>query len=101
MNPGLPASPAPGSAAVIGVGNVRIERKTFSFRIDENPRGKFLRITEEVGGRFDSIVVPLSGVEQVRAAIESAIHPSQQPVRATNACATSNAATSCHAVRAV
>ncbi len=43
-----------------------IERKVFSFSLRENPRGRFLRITEDVGGRQDTIILPASGLEQVR-----------------------------------
>jgi len=43
-----------------------IERKVFSFDLRENPRGRFLRITEEVGGRRDAIVIPASGLEALR-----------------------------------
>jgi hypothetical protein len=52
---------------------VQIERKCFHFELRENPRGKFLRITEEVGGRYDSIVVPISGVERFADALDAAI----------------------------
>jgi hypothetical protein len=41
---------------------VQIERKTFLFSLKENPRGRFLRITEDVGGRRDMIIVPASGL---------------------------------------
>ena len=30
---------------------IQIERKTFVFTLKENPRGRFLRVTEDVGGR--------------------------------------------------
>ncbi len=42
---------------------VQIERKTFVFSLKENPRGRFLRITEDVGGRRDTIMVPATGLE--------------------------------------
>ncbi len=41
--------------------SVGIESKTFFFDIKENQKGKYLRITEQSGGR-SSIVVPLDGV---------------------------------------
>lgn len=44
---------------------VQIERKTFSFSLRENPRGRFLRITEDVGGRRDTIIIPSTGLAQV------------------------------------
>ena len=42
---------------------VQIERKTFVFTLKENPRGRFLRITEDVGGRRDAIIIPATGLE--------------------------------------
>ena len=62
---------------------VQIERKTFVFTLKENPRGRFLRITEDVGGRRDTIIIPAPGLEDfkklldemVRAAAESPSPP--------------------------
>jgi hypothetical protein len=45
---------------------VQIERKTFVFTLKENARGRFLRITEDVGGRRDTIIVPAPGLEDFR-----------------------------------
>src|SRR5579859_4516377 len=58
---------------------IQIERKTFVFTLKENPRGRFLRITEDVGGRRDTIIIPAPGLadfkkivdEMVRAAAET------------------------------
>jgi len=44
---------------------IQIERKIFSFSLRENPRGRFLRITEDVGGRRDTIIIPSTGLHQV------------------------------------
>lgn len=44
---------------------VQVERKLFSFSLRENPRGRFLRITEDVGGRRDTIIIPSTGLAQV------------------------------------
>ncbi len=41
---------------------LQIERKLFTFSLRENPRGRFLRITEDVGGRHDNVIVPASGL---------------------------------------
>ena len=38
---------------------VQIERKNFVLTLKENPRGRFLRITEDVGGRRDTIMLPM------------------------------------------
>jgi len=43
---------------------IQIERKTFIFTLNENPRGRFLRITEDVGGRRDNIIIPAPGLEE-------------------------------------
>lgn len=45
---------------------IQIERKTFLFSLKENPRGRFLRITEDVGGRRDTIIIPAPGLEDFR-----------------------------------
>jgi hypothetical protein len=55
---------------------VQIERKTFIFELKENPRGRFLKITEDVGGRRDTIIIPSTGLESFRDMIQRA---SDQP----------------------
>jgi hypothetical protein len=57
---------------------VQIERKQFFFDLKENPRGRFLRITEDVGGRRDTIIVPSTGLEAFRDMIQKAIEADQQ-----------------------
>ena len=57
---------------------VQIERKQFFFDLKENPRGRFLRITEDVGGRRDTIIIPSTGLEQLRDVIQRAIEASEQ-----------------------
>jgi len=53
--------------------SIRVERKHFTFDLRENPRGKFLRIVEEVNGRYDAIIIPLTGIEQFRDALNEII----------------------------
>ena len=48
---------------------VQIERKTFFFDLKENPRGRFLKITEDVSGRRDTIIVPSTGLSDFRDAV--------------------------------
>jgi hypothetical protein len=43
---------------------LQIERKTFTLSMRENPRGRFLRITEDVAGRHDTIIVPEPGLKE-------------------------------------
>jgi hypothetical protein len=37
---------------------IAIERKLFFLDLKENQRGRFLKITEDVGGRRDTIMLP-------------------------------------------
>lgn len=52
---------------------IQVERKVFFFDLKENPRGRFLRITEEVDGRRDTIIVPATGLDKFREAIDRVI----------------------------
>lgn len=57
---------------------IQIERKVFFFDLKENPRGRFLKITEDVGGRRDTIIVPSTGLDQFRDAVQRAIDSDQK-----------------------
>ena len=52
---------------------VQIERKTFVFTLKENPRGRFLRITEDVGGRRDTIIIPATGLEDFKRLLDEMV----------------------------
>ena len=56
-----------------------VERKRLTFDLCENQRGKFLRIVEEVGGRQNAIVAPVSGLEQFRDMLSEIIKHSKSP----------------------
>ena len=45
---------------------VQVERKQFFFDLKQNARGRFLRITEDVNGRRNAIVIPTAGLEDFR-----------------------------------
>lgn len=62
---------------------IRIERKDFLFTLRENARGRFLRITEDVNGRRDTIIVPAPGLEDfIRVVQEMAKTASEEPTGA-------------------
>jgi len=42
---------------------IQIERKTFVFTLKENPRGRFLRITEKSGMKHATIIIPAPGLK--------------------------------------
>src|SRR6201985_3902788 len=61
---------------------IQIERKAFIFTLKENPRGRFLRITEDVGGRRDTIIIPSTGLVEFQKHIEEMVKASEAiPVR--------------------
>src|ERR1039458_5584731 len=52
---------------------IQIERKTFIFTLKENPRGRFLRITEDVNGRRDNVIIPSNGLEDFRKIVDDMV----------------------------
>jgi len=57
---------------------IQVERKTFIFTLKENPRGRFLRITEDVGGRRDNIIVPAPGLEDFKKIVDEMVRASAE-----------------------
>ena len=58
---------------------LQIERKTFVFALKENPRGRFVRITEDVGGRRDTIIVPASGLREFQRVFAELVQAAEAP----------------------
>ena len=81
---GIPPREERSPDTVLLTERIQIERKQFFFDLKENPRGRFLRITEDVGGRRDTIIIPSTGLELFRETIERAIEADRQaaPVHA-------------------
>lgn len=67
------APKVPVAEDTIKTDKVQIERKTFVFSLKENPRGRFLRITEDVGGRRDTIIIPAPGLEDFKRLLEDMV----------------------------
>jgi PurA-like ssDNA and RNA-binding protein len=42
---------------------IQVDRKVFFLDLKENERGRFLKITEDVSGRRDTIMLPASGFQ--------------------------------------
>ena len=51
----------------------RVERKTITLELCQNAKGRFLRITEEVRGRYNTVIVPVSGFQPVLNAVNDVI----------------------------
>jgi len=64
---------------------IQIERKTFVFTLKENPRGRFLRITEDVGGRRDTIIIPAPGLEDFKRLLDDMVKAAGQSPPASSA----------------
>lgn len=52
---------------------IQVERKQFYFDLKENPRGRFLRITEDVNGRRDTVIIPSTGLKDIREVLDQII----------------------------
>ncbi|MGH7973492.1 MAG: PUR family DNA/RNA-binding protein [Limisphaerales bacterium] len=63
---------------------IQIERKTFLLALKENPRGRFLRITEDVGGRRDTIIIPAPGLEDFKKVIDEMVKASSETPPSTS-----------------
>jgi hypothetical protein len=57
---------------------IQIERKSFLLALKENARGRFLRITEDVGGRRDTIIIPAPGLEDFRNLVDEMLRVSNE-----------------------
>jgi hypothetical protein len=68
----------PSNEETLRTEKIQIERKTFIMTLKENPRGRFLRITEDVGGRRDTIIIPATGLEDFKKVLEEMVNTSAE-----------------------
>jgi hypothetical protein len=52
---------------------IEVDRKIFFLDLQENHRGRFLKITEDVGGRRDTIIVPIEASSEFMEALKRVI----------------------------
>ena len=78
------SKPPPSNEDTLKSDKIQIERKTFLFALKENPRGRFLRITEDVGGRRDTIIIPATGLEDFKRIIDEMVRSSAEPPEKTD-----------------
>ena len=71
-------SKPPTAEETLKTDKVQIERKTFVFTLKENPRGRFLRITEDVNGRRDTIIIPATGLDEFKRLLEDMVKASNE-----------------------
>ena len=81
-----PPSPMPSKPQVmeegLKAGSVQIERKIFTLSLKENVRGRLLRITEDNGGRYNSIIVPATGLAEFKKMLDEMIAANEKAVPA-------------------
>jgi hypothetical protein len=73
-----PSAKPPVNEDTLKSAKLQIERKTFVLALKENPRGRFLRITEDVGGRRDTIIIPAPGLEEFRKVLDEMVQTSNE-----------------------
>lgn len=59
-------------------GQLPIERKVFFLALKENVRGRFLRISENAGGRRNSIVIPATGLGEFLKSLDGMVEASNK-----------------------
>ena len=64
---------------------VAIDHKIFFLDLKENSRGRFMKITEDVGGRRDTIIIPAPGLEDFRKILDEMVKASNEPPPAKEA----------------
>jgi hypothetical protein len=58
---------------VIASRTLQVERKIFTIEFRENDRGRFLRITEEAGGRRNTVIIPSTGINEFNSAVDAVV----------------------------
>ena len=61
------------SEQVIEEQRFQSERKSFVLTFRENSAGRMLRITEESGGRFNTIIIPAAGLRDLKKVIDDVV----------------------------
>ena len=59
MNPQIPPAATP-----LASEKIASERKVFYIDLKENNRGRYYKITEDVGGRRDTIILPAEAAQE-------------------------------------
>jgi len=76
--PGAAGPKLPVNEETLKTDRIQIERKTFVVSLKENARGRFLRITEDVGGRRDTIIIPAPGLEDFKKVLDEMVRVSAE-----------------------
>ena len=63
----------PANEDIIQSRDFSAERKHFFIEFRENDRGRFLRITEEARGKRNCIIIPSTGLDDFRSALDDVL----------------------------
>ena len=67
---GFPKPPRPFvQEDTIKTAEFQVERKLITVTLKENPRGRFLRITEDAGTKRSTIIIPITGMDDLKRVI--------------------------------
>ena len=65
---------------------IQIERKLFHLTLKENARGRFLRITEEIGVNRNAVIIPSTGLKDFQKLLDEMVKASDEiPLKSTPA----------------
>ncbi len=53
---------------------ISVEHKVFFLDLQENHRGRYLKITEDVGGRRDTLIIPIEAAAEFSSALQRVIN---------------------------
>ncbi len=67
---------------IIASKEVQVERKHLLIEFRENDRGRYMRITETVNGRRNSIIVPSTGLNEFANALAEVLTLANKPLAA-------------------
>jgi hypothetical protein len=54
-------------------GQLPVERKLFTLQLQENPRGRYLRIREDGGGKRAGLIIPASGLGEFKRILDEMV----------------------------
>ena len=61
------------SGRTLATEKIEVEYKTFFLDLQENHRGRFLRITEDAGGRRETVIVPIENATEFTETVKKVV----------------------------
>jgi hypothetical protein len=78
-----PPAASPDAKHTLKTEQVQVERKSFTFVLEQDPCGRFLRIIETTGGRSNDLIIPASGLETFKNLVDEMLKAAnEQPLTA-------------------